>query len=111
MKGLDIKTKLHMYKRFGRVNSKSTYNIIHGFVDARTRLLFRSGTHGLNRHTCRGGEVKAECSICGAECESVAHVLSECPAYTSCREVFKAKFKELLGDSFEQLCDDSVCSR
>ena len=68
---------------------------------------FRSGTHGLNeelgRH--RGREGKVECSICGAECESVVHVLWECPAYSSCREGFKAKLKELIGDSFEQLSD------
>ena len=29
----------------------------------------------------------------------------ECPAYSSCREGFKAKFKELIGDSFDQLSD------
>ena len=52
--------------------------------DAGTRLLFklRSGTHGLNeelgRH--RGREGKVECSIC-----------------------VRAKFKELIGDNFEQL--------
>ena len=62
---------------------------------------FRSGMHGLNeeldRH--RGREGKVECSNCGAECESVVHVLWECPAYSSCREAFRAKFKELIGDS------------
>ena len=79
---------------------------LHGFCDAGTRLLFkfRSGTHGLNeelgRH--RGREGKVECSICGAECESVVHVLCECPAH---REGFRAKVKELIGDSFEQLSD------
>ena len=45
--------------------------------------LFRSGIHGLNeelgRH--RGREGKVECTLCGAECESVVHVLWECPAY------------------------------
>ena len=35
----------------------------------------------------------------------VVHVLWECPAYSSCREGFRAKFKELIGDSFEQLSD------
>ena len=68
---------------------------------------FRPGTHGLNeeigRH--RGREGKVECSICGAECESVVHVLWECPTYSSCRVGFRAKFKELIGDSFEQLSD------
>ena len=30
-------------------------------------------------------EGKVECSICRAECESVVHMLWECPAYSSCR--------------------------
>ena len=47
--------------------------------------------------------LKVECSFCGAECESVDHVLWECPAYSSCREGFRAKFKELIGDSFERI--------
>ena len=71
-----------------------------------------SGMHGLDeelgRH--RGREGKVECSICGAECESVVNVLWECPAYTLCREAFKAKVQELIGDSFEQL-SDIVCSK
>ena len=63
----------------------------------------------LGRH--RGREGKVECSICVAECGSVVHVLWECPAYSSCREGFRAKFKELIGDSFEQLSDtESSCS-
>ena len=39
--------------------------------DAGSRLLFKfkSGTH---RH--RGREGKVECTLCGAECESVVHV-------------------------------------
>ena len=32
-------------------------------------------------------------------------MLWECPVYSLCREAFKAKFKELIGDSFEQLSD------
>ena len=37
----------------------------------------------------------------------MVHLLWECPAYTcsSCREGFRAKVKELIGDSFEQLSD------
>ena len=35
---------------------------------------------------------------------SVVHVLWECPA-SSCRESFREKFNELIGDSFEQLSD------
>ena len=96
-----------MYKRFVKQSEFKKY--LHGLpvCDAGTRLLFkfRPGTHGLNeelgRH--RGREGKVECSICGAECESVVHVLWECPAYSLCREGFRAKFKELIGDSFEQL--------
>ena len=93
-----------MYKRFVKQSEFKKY--LHGLCDAGTRLLFKfqSGTHGLNeelgRH--RGREGKVECGICGAECESVVHVLWECPAYSSCREGFRAK---LLGDSFEQLSD------
>ena len=35
-------------------------------------------------------------------------MLWECPAYSSCREGFRAKFKELIGDSFEQLNDKKI---
>ena len=69
--------KLAMYKTFGKKFKKYLH-------DAGTRLLFkfRSGTHGLNeelgRH--RGREGKSECTLCGAECESVVHVLWECSA-------------------------------
>ena len=33
------------------------------------------------------------------------YATGECPAYSSCREGFRAKFEELIGDSFEQLSD------
>ena len=63
----------------------------------------------MSRH--RGREGKIECSICGAEYESVVHVLWECPAYSLYREGFRAKFKGLIGDSFEQLSGiDNLCS-
>ena len=81
-----------MYKRFVKQSDFKKY-----FCDAGTRLLFkfRSGMHGLNeelgRH--RGREGKVECSICGAECEGMIYVLWECPAYSSCKEAFKAKVK------------------
>ena len=39
--------------------------------------MFRSGTLGLNEELGRHREGKVECSICGAECESVVHVLWE----------------------------------
>ena len=76
----------------------------HGVSDAGTRLLFkfRSGTHGLNeglgRH--RGREGKSECTLCGAECESVVHVFWECTAYSSSTASFTEK---LLGDSYADL--------
>ena len=75
--GLNNKVKLTMYKSFGKCVEFKKY--LHGVSDAGSRLLFkfRSGTHGLNeelgRHRDREG--KCECSLCGAECESVVHVL------------------------------------
>ena len=98
-KGLDSKVKLAMYKRFGKEVEFKRY--LHGVSDAGTRLLFkfRSGTHGLNeelgRH--RGREGKSACTLCGAECESVVHVLWECD---SCRMLFVEKLRELLGDGY-----------
>ena len=68
------------------------------------RLLFkfRSGTHGLNeelgRHRDREGKF-----LCGAECESVVHVLWECSAYSSSRASFLLKLEELLGDRYADL--------
>ena len=38
--------------------------------------------------------------MCGAECESVVHVLWECAAYSSSRASFTEKLQELLGDSY-----------
>ena len=95
--GLDSKVKLA--KKFGkRVEFKK---FLHGVSNAGTRL-FRLGTHGLNeelgRH--RGREGKLECTLCGAECESVVHVLWECTAYSSSRASFTEKLQELLGDSY-----------
>ena len=46
----------------------------------------------LGRH--RGREGKLECTWCGAECESVVHVLWECTSS------FTEKLQELLGDSY-----------
>ena len=68
---------------------------LHAVSDAGTRLLFkfRSGMLGLNeelgRRRCREG--KLECTLCGAECESVVHVLWECTAYSSSRASFTEK--------------------
>ena len=41
-----------------------------------------------------------ECALCGAECESVVHVLSECSAYSNIRVIFGEKLRELLGDRY-----------
>ena len=85
-----------MYKTFGKNVEFKKY--LHGVSDAGTRLLFkfRSGTHGLNeelgRH--RGREGKLECTLCGAECESVVHVLWECSAYSSSRASFLLRLEE-----------------
>ena len=69
------------------------------WMDAGSRLFVSVGqghrTHGLNaevgRH--RGREGKVESTLCSAECESVIHVLWECPAYGSCRVTFVACLK------------------
>ena len=59
--------------------------------------LSRSGTHGLNeelgRHNDRDGRV--ECTLCGAECESVVHVLWECSTYSTCRNNFQVALKTI----------------
>ena len=78
-----------LYKTFGKNVEFKKY--LHGVSDAGTRLLFiMSGTHGLTeelgRHRRREG--KSECTLCGAECESVVHVLWECSAYSSSRASF-----------------------
>ena len=99
--GLNNKVKLATYnkKTFGKNVEFKKY--LHGVSDAGTRLLFkfRSGTHGLNeelgRH--RGREGKSECTLCGAECESMVHVLWECSAYSSSRASSMVKLEELLG--------------
>ena len=38
--------------------------------------------------------------FCGAECESVVHVLWECSAYSNIRGIFVEKFQELLGNRY-----------
>ena len=69
-----------------------------------TRLLFkfRSGTNGLNeelgRH--RGKNDDRQCKLCRGECESVVHVLWECPAYDSIRNNFMVELENLLGGRF-----------
>ena len=40
----------------------------------------------LGRH--RGREGRKECLLCDAKCESISHVLWDCPAYASIRSAF-----------------------
>ena len=94
---------LSLYRTFGKIVEFKKH--LHGVGDAGTRLLFkfRSGTHGLNeelgRH--RGREGRKECLLCDAECESVSHVLLDCPAYVSIRSAFMLELRRELGDRFE----------
>ena len=96
--GLNSKVKLSVYKTF-------VVEYLHGVSDAASKLMFkfRSGTHGLNeelgRH--RGREGMKECLLCDNECESVSHVLWECPAYSSLRDNFLVALQETFGNEFE----------
>ena len=71
---------------------KVVKNYLQGVGDPGTRLMFkfRLGTNGLNeelgRH--RGKNDDRKCKLCGDECESVVHVLWECPAYDTIRDTF-----------------------
>ena len=47
-------------------------------------------------------EGKSECVLCGAECESVVHVLWECSAYSNIRATFVEKLRELLGNRYAE---------
>ena len=103
VEGLNSKVKLELYKTFGKEVEFKRY--LHGVSDTRIRLLFkfRSETHGLNeelgRHRRSNG--RTECVLCGDECESVVHVLWECPAYKDSREEFLAKLRATLGEAFK----------
>ena len=65
---------------------------------------FRSGTRGLNeelgKHRRREG--RSQWTLCGDECESVAHVLWDCPAYTSSRNSFMEELSHLLGSMYSE---------
>ena len=65
---------------------------------------FRSGTSGLNEELGRhwGKNDDRQCKLCGDECESVVHVLWECPAYDTIRSTFMEDLDKLLGGSFEE---------
>ena len=98
-KQFDSKVKLDMYKNFGKELELKRY--LHGVGDTGTRLLL-SGTHGssekLGRHRSRVG--KSECALCGAECESVVHVLWECLVYSNIRGIFVEKLQDILGHQY-----------
>ena len=72
---------------------------------------FRSRTHGMNeelgRHRDRGGRV--EYMLCGAECESVVHMLWECSCYSTCRHNFREALKQLLGATYVQFKRLTCC--
>ena len=68
----------------------------------------------LERH--RGREGKSECTLCGAECENMVHVLWECSVCSISRASSMLKLKELLGDryAFLKCCivrEDVLCIR
>ena len=45
----------------------------------------------------RGKNNDRQCKLCGDECESVVHVLWECPVYDSIRSTFIVELENLLG--------------
>ena len=59
--------------------------------DAGTRLFKEE----LGRH--KGREGRKECLLCDAECESISHVLWDCPAYASIRSAFMLELRRELG--------------
>ena len=77
---------------------------LYGVPDMGSKLLFRfrSGTHGLNkelgRHITRN--VSKACVFCNCDCESVEHVLWECPAYSNNRSVFINSLSKILCNDF-----------
>ena len=54
----------------------------------------------LGRHSDRDGRV--ECTLCGAECESVVHMLWECSSYSTCRYNFQEALKQLLSARYAE---------
>ena len=67
-----------------------------------SKLLFRSGTHGLNEELGRyiTRNVNEACVLCNCVCESVEHVLWECPAYNNNRSVFINSLSKILCSDF-----------
>ena len=102
--GLNGKVKLSLYKSFCKEIEFKNY--LQGVGDPGTRLMFkfRSGTNGLNKEFGRhwGKKDDRQCKLCGDECESVVHVLWECPVYDTISNTFIEDLDNLLGGSFEE---------
>ena len=49
----------------------------------------------------RGRNGRTECILCGDECDSVVHVLWECPVYKDKMEGFMVKLRAILGEAFK----------
>ena len=96
------KNKLRVYRELKEVFECKKY--LYGVPDMGSKLLFRfrSGTHGLNeelgRHITRN--VSKACVFCNCDCESVEHVLWECPAYNNNRSVFINSLSKILCSDF-----------
>ena len=58
----------------------------------------------LGRHRGKNGD--RQCKLCGDECESVVHVLWECPVY---RNTFTGELDKLLWGSFEEFINFNTC--
>ena len=103
LEGLDGKVKLSLYRTFCKAIEFKAY--LHGACDAGPRLMlkFRSGSHGLNKELGRhrGREGRKACLLCVNDCESVSHVLWDCPVYNPLRNDFMCKLQELHGDRYE----------
>ena len=67
--------------------------LVHNLVENQCR---KNGLNEeLGRH--RGKNDDRRCKLCRGECESVVHVLWECPAYDSIRNNFMVELENLLG--------------
>ena len=49
--------------------------------------------------------------LCGAECESIVHVLWECSACSNITGTFVEKLLELLGNRYAEYRESSICIR
>ena len=94
--GLNSKVKLSLYKSFCKEIEFKNY--LQGVGDPGTWLMFKfwSGTNGLyeelGRH--RGKNDDRQCKRCWDECESVVHVLWECPVYDTIRNTFHERLRQ-----------------